>query len=675
MTIKFFLLILFISFFAQGQSKIQDEQFERILDLRNKSNDKSLEWHNRLEFANQALSISEKIEADSSLIFDYKNVSLLYLNSGNYAAYRKYSHKGLRLAKKIKDTLAIASGYFHVGQSFYVEYINDSAYYYFSKSVKFYDQLNNTQRKANILLNLANIQDTEQDFTGSEENAIAALKLFETLPKTEINLDRMWDLNNLLGIVSMKLDNKVKSLEYHTKAEAIAEDMQEGFYNKIFSINNVAFVYRKEGNYEKALELYSDLIKIKQQYYEYDPTFYPLVLTNLAYTKFLAGQNDYAKIESSFQEAFNISDSLKDPITKLAVSVDMSKYYLKQEQKDSSLKYATIAYDLSKETSSNEILLDALKVLSELKAGEDGKAYLNEHIALSDSLLNVERSVRNKFARIEFETDKISEENERMAIQRKWLLALTIILLLALFLVYIIIYQRNKNRELRFEKDQQKANEDIYNLMLSQQDKIDEARANEKKRMSQEMHDGILGRLFGTRLSLDSLNFSEGKEAVKSRATYINELKTIEGEIRQISHDLNTDFVAGSGFMIIVSQLIEKQTKAYGLKYRFDHSDEMSWEHVPNKTKINIYRILQESLQNSYKHADATKVTVVFEEKNDDICVRISDDGKGFDLNKSKKGIGLKNIKARVEDVNGSVTFNSEKGRGTSVVILIPYKN
>ena len=319
-------------------------------------------------------------------------------------------------------------------------------------------------------------------------------------------------------------------------------------------------------------------------------------------------------------------------------------------------------------------MLDALKVLSELKEGEEGKAYLNEHIKLSDSLLNVERNVRNKFARIEFETDKIEEDNARMTQQRMWLLIVSAVLLVTLFLLYIIITQRAKNKELKFEKDQQKANEEIYNLMLSQQDKVDEARANEKKRISQEMHDGILGRLFGTRLSLDSLNFSEGKEAIQNRATYIKELMTIENDIRKISHDLNTDFVTGSGFMDIVSELIEKQTSAYQLKHEFDYTDDVSWEIVSNKNKINIYRIIQESLQNIYKHANAEAVKISFQLKNSVILLSIIDDGDGFDVNKSKKGIGIKNINARVDDLEGTVDFISQIDEGTTINIEIPYK-
>jgi signal transduction histidine kinase len=316
-----------------------------------------------------------------------------------------------------------------------------------------------------------------------------------------------------------------------------------------------------------------------------------------------------------------------------------------------------------------------LKVLSELKEGEDGKAYLNEHIKLSDSLLHVERNVRNKFARIEFETDKIEEANEKMSQQLIWLIVISGGLLITLFFLYIIVKQREKNKELKFEKDQQKANEDIYNLMLLQQDKVDEARASEKKRISKELHDGILGRLFGTRLSLDSFNFSEGKDAISKRATYITELKVIEDDIRKVSHDLSTDFVSGSGFMDIVSELIEKQTNAYQLQSHFDFTDDIHWEMVPNKTKINIYRIIQESLQNIYKHANAKMVKISVELKNSVICLLIVDDGDGFNISKSKKGIGIKNINSRVEEVKGNAQFRSEANKGTEVIITIPYKN
>ncbi|MFT5847662.1 ATP-binding protein [Psychroserpens sp.] len=666
-------LIFLIAFLSYAQN--DENQLEKAISLRQNSRNRDNSLQERLQLALESVKIVKDIKIDSSLLLSNRQLSLLYFENEQYEYFLDLNMANIVISKKLGDSTAAALANDNRARYYHSEQEHDSAYYYYSKSLNFYLTSNLLKQKATILLNIADIQDTEKDYIGGEENAIKSIRIFETLPSSEDNLDNLWILNNLLGIISLKLGNTEKSLEYHSKAESISDDMQYGFYNKIFSENNKAYVYREQKQYDKSLELYGWLKSIRDQYDEYDPTFYPLVISNYAYTKLLAGHNDFNTMEAFFIEAFNISTNLDDPVTKLPISIDLSRFYLQQKQQDSSLKYANISYKMAKETSSNEILLDALKVLSQLKPGEDGKAYLNEHIKLSDSLLNVERSVRNKFARIEFETDKIEEANEKMSQQLIWLLVISGGLLTTILFLYIIVKQREKNKELKFEKDQQKANEDIYNLMLSQQDKVDEARAHEKIRVSKELHDGILGRLFGTRLSLDSFNLSEGKEAISKRAAYISELKIIEDDIRKVSHDLSTDLVSGSGFMDIVTELIDKQTNAYKLKSIFDFTDDIHWEMVPNKTKINIYRIIQESLQNIYKHANAKVVKISFELKNNVICLAICDDGDGFNINKSKKGIGIKNINSRVGDVKGKVQFHSVVKEGTEVIITIPYKN
>ncbi|MEM9681560.1 MAG: ATP-binding protein, partial [Bacteroidota bacterium] len=147
----------------------------------------------------------------------------------------------------------------------------------------------------------------------------------------------------------------------------------------------------------------------------------------------------------------------------------------------------------------------------------------------------------------------------------------------------------------------------------------------------------------------------------------------IEQDIRQISHELNTDFVSGSGFMDIVTELIENQTQAYGLQYDFYYTDDIRWEHISNKTKINIYRIIQESMQNIYKHANARQIKISISLKNNVILLDITDDGDGFDTSKSKKGIGLKNMSSRITDIHGTIAFNSTLGEGTTVNVTIPY--
>src|SRR5690606_41642919 len=103
----------------------------------------------------------------------------------------------------------------------------------------------------------------------------------------------------------------------------------------------------------------------------------------------------------------------------------------------------------------------------------------------------------------------------------------------------------------------------------------------------------------------DSLNMSSKPEAMETREKYLEDLKENEEDIRKVSHELNSDFVSGSNYISIIKSLLETQTKAYKLTYVLRNDDNIDWDSINNKTKIHYYRIIQESLQNIYKHANA----------------------------------------------------------------------
>lgn len=667
------LCILLCGSTSLAQKKELNSQYETIKKYKDSSKRSEYSLPKRLKYARKAAAIAERTKVDSIILFANRNLSVMLYDNQNYEDYKILNYNNLRLANKLVDSSAIVAASHNLALYYHDVAQNDSAYYYYSKSLKIYEDLNNIKKRGEVLLNIADLQETEKDYLGAEENAVKAIKIFNSLPIDEEVLDRLWILNNLIGVISLKLKKYDKTLEYHSKAQEIAQQMEDGYYNNLYSINNKAIAYRYKGDIDKSIELYEQVINEDSLDF-YDSSFYIITLGNLAYTKSFKKNRDIKEIKRLFRLGERMSDTVNDPLSKLGIAIDFSKFYLDIEQRDSALYFAERSYEIADEISNNELKLESLRLLGELNDGEKGKQFLREHMHLSDSLLYNERNVRNKYARIRLETDELEAENKRISQQKLWLGALSGLLLLALALVYVVISQRAKNKELKFVQDQQKANEEIYNLMLSQQDKVDEARANEKKRISQELHDGVLGRLFGTRLSLDSLNFNEGKEAIKSRMQYIDELKTIEQDIRKISHDLNTDFVAGSGFTDILSELIEKQTTAYNLTYEFNSSDDVNWELVDNKTKINIYRVIQESMQNIYKHAEAKHIKIGIGLKNDVICIHVQDDGVGFDTSKSKKGIGLKNINSRIRELGGEVAFTSELGKGTTVDIKIPYE-
>jgi len=304
---------------------------------------------------------------------------------------------------------------------------------------------------------------------------------------------------------------------------------------------------------------------------------------------------------------------------------------------------------------------------------ENGTEYLKTYIDINNKLIKTERAALNKFARIKFETDEVKIQNEKLSLQNTWIVVISSATIFFAFLIYIITRQRTRNKELEMEQQQQRANEEIYNLMIDQQDKIEEGRKREKERISLELHDGILGRLFGTRISLGSLNAKDDVNSKKVREQYINELQSIEEEVRNISHELGLDnFDKTTSYSTMITNLLEEQSKITNFKYQIEEDDRIVWTDIPGHIKINIYRIIQESIQNINKYAQAENAILDFKKNDDRIILTIKDDGVGFDQDKRSSGIGLKNMKSRVTLLHGQFTINSIPGKGTSISVDVP---
>lgn len=669
-SILFFFPKLVIS---QNLSKTKDS-IAKLKELTDNSDD----IKDKFYYARLAIKLSKETKNDSIILVSNRTLSSLFLRNGFYDSIKRINKENLEISRKLKDTLKMAYASHNLG--FYFENKNklDSAYYFYFKTRKFYNSIGEKKLEADILKNMANIQETERDYIGCEINAIEGIKILSKLKKTDKVYSLLWSLNNLIGIASEQIEGYDKAIQYHTKAISFSRKIKGDYLREVYSNINIGILYRRKKDYEKSISILNQTLnndKIKED----DPTTYSLILSSLAYSKFLHGLYSNEDIEKLFRKSISVAEKNEDFYEIMIAADQFSEYFFKNNNKDSALYYSNKSHDLANLLNNNNWKLKSLLLKSKIEEGEIAKKYLYEHIKLNDSLVLAERSIRNKFARINFETDEIKqenrlfeEENTRISKKNQMLIITSIGLLITLFFLYIIKTQREKNKELQLAQQQQEANEEIYNLMLSQQDKMDEARALEKQRISQELHDGILGRLFGARLSLDSLNLSKTEDAVANRGNYINELKVIEQDIRKVSHDLNTDFIAHSGFLDIIETLVETQTLAYNLESTITADQDINWDAISNKTKIHFYRIVQESLQNIYKHAEATRVDITFKQKNNLISLAIKDNGSGFDENKAKKGIGLKNMRSRVKEIKGVLNIKTKANLGTTIEIRVP---
>jgi signal transduction histidine kinase len=315
-----------------------------------------------------------------------------------------------------------------------------------------------------------------------------------------------------------------------------------------------------------------------------------------------------------------------------------------------------------------------LKQLLKVDTKNVGK-YTGEYIKISDSLNEADRKSKDKFARIQFETEEIIQQNDQLVEKNRNILNYFLGAILIGGLLFFVRIQRSRSRELVLKQSQQQANEEIYRLIISHQNQLEEGRDLEKRRLSKELHDGVLGRLFGLRLNLDGLNNSDDEAAKQQRLEYLNELQLIEQDLRDISHELNREnLVLINNFVAIINNLLEQQAKINPAKIKSIIADDIDWEIVPNTAKINLYRILQESLQNINKHAEAKNILVHFrKDKKGNLLFNIEDDGIGYDMNSKKsKGIGMKNIVSRTQQCNGIIDIKSEIGKGSKIIITFP---
>lgn len=668
---KYFLIIITVFLVVSCNKKNtnntnKNHLYKNIDTLYKKSLNSLLSDSLRLKYLTEAVESTSKIGNDSLKAKCYIKIAYSNLILGNLDSYGVMSKKVLRVSTLTNDTIIQARAYSDLGYYYQFKYMPDSAFYSYNKAYKIYTKLHNKVLKGRMLLSMATIQADEKDYLGSEINTIKALSILNNSNDYRV----IYLCNNTLGFIELQLKKYDEALKYRIEAYKYLSKVKEKGNLEIISINSIGMVYQKKGEYKKAIPYFEKALEIPNISKQY-PKEYAMLIDNLAYTKFKLGITK--ELPKPFFKALKIRDSLQF-IDGIQISdLHLAEYYSKKKDTLKAISYLMDAKKLAKKSKNNINLLDSYLKLSKLQAFKKGINYLQKYIKLSDSLQENERLTREKFTRIAYETDEIYKEKEVESKKKWWLAGILVVVTSFSSLVFMNMKQRSKNKELLFNKKQDDANTEIYNLMLAQQSLFQEGSNKEKNRISEELHDGILGRLFGTRLNLDSLNEGKTVKEIKEREAYIEELQIIEEDIRKISHNLKTSvFNANTSFIKLVEQLLAKQSKISNFEWKLNFNNLEDWENISNNIKINCYRILQESIQNINKYAKATKVEVEFYKKEGNLGLTIKDNGLGYNSKIKNNGIGQKNILSRVKSLNGKVKFISSVGSGTEVIVNIP---
>jgi signal transduction histidine kinase len=652
-----FLVLVFILFIScnHGNGRKGENASQNLVQNLSDSTLNSIMKKNILDSAYRKTITLQNDSLKNELLLE---ISYQYLKLGDSSAFLDANKLARDFSFQIKDSLGLAASQWDLAHFYHSNNKEDSAYFYYNNAQKVYQDLGNESNSARLLLNMAIIQKNIKDYTGSEVSTTNAITLLKPLKE----YGQLYAAYNNLGIIFGELEQYDKALDYfNTAISYLNKSTQEKQFPSVW--NNMGVVYNDSERYKQALTYFEKALYFNSNIKETDPKLYAMILDNRAHAQLRL--KDTVGIYEDFFEALEIR---KDLGLKSGVSVNqlhIAEYFLEKGDTLKAINYATKTKKLAKEIQNSRDLLRSLKLLSQIDP-QKSLAYANEYIALNDSLQKREREVRNKFARIRFETDQYISETEKL---NKRIFRISLIsfgVLLVLVLLYLIKDQRSKNKLIKIR---QHANQEIYNLILAQQRNFEEGREKEKQHISRELHDGVLGKLFGVRLSLDSLNDEEGQEVQNKRYEYIGEIQKIAEEIRLISHRLSKNSIIDVDFKIVLEELIKKQSQ--NIHLTIDNS--INWEQVDNEIKINLYRIIQEAVNNIQKHAEATETRIEIIEEGDVLKLTIRDNGIGFNTDQVKNGIGLKNMKTRSQNINGSFFIYSDSA-GTLVEVMINYK-
>lgn len=226
-----------------------------------------------------------------------------------------------------------------------------------------------------------------------------------------------------------------------------------------------------------------------------------------------------------------------------------------------------------------------------------------------------------------------------------------------ILLYYIFTIIRYQRRSLRMHKEKIRAEIDTLE--------------KERTRIASDLHDELGPLLSAVKLQINSLDteMPGDQEIINKSSTHID---SIIRKLREISNNLMPNTLVRKGLKRAIEEFVDNNQQIYGLQVKFVCEQELQ---LDQHKEVNIYRIIQEVLHNTVKHAEATLLIIKIVIEENRLLLMTADNGKGFNYfakAKDNPGLGLRNLQSRAEVMGGELSCQSEPGKGTMYTFEIP---
>ncbi len=628
---KAYLIFLFVigSFFQLEANTSVDSLNNKAWSVRNDSLSQAI------TLSKQALDLSEKGNYLKGEGNSNNLLGVFYKNKGDYNQAEQFFIKASAIRKKLDDKRGEASVYNNLMSL--KRRIGDypKAIEYGFEAERICSEINDRAFLAKVYKNLSNTYDNFKDTTAFDY-AKRALNIYKELEE----------------------ENNIADAEYN---------LGNRYFNfKQFDQAEKHYISALKYDWNGKAKIYEALANIYVQ------------------------QKDFNKARLLFDTSILLKKSFNDTLGLLYSYLNLSDLYKEQKDYTTALDYCKNSeIFLAKRGGIYERVYLANQ-FSDLynHFGEYQKAYQykTEVDSLKD-LLNDE--AKNKqLAQYMYERgERERVEKEKFDLERqKAIAARQLYFILSLFLLLLLVsgiyyyYQKQQSNKKILEQEQQIHQQEVDELMKDQELKFISGKLKgedtERERIARELHDNLGSMMVSTKWYYDNILeelTQEQKDTSKLKKANDLFTKTYE-ELRQLSHKFGSNNIKRTGLVTSLKDLSDTISESGKIKITL--TSHGSFETLGEKIEISLYRVVQELISNTLKYAEATKIDIQLNQIDDELNIMIEDNGKGFDpYDPKSNGIGLKNIAARIRNLNGTFDIDSGKGNGTTAIVNIPLSN
>lgn len=506
------------------------------------------------------------------------------------------------------------------------------------------------------------------------EYSLKAIKIYEEIGDEVL-------LGNAYGGLgySLRTRDLDKALLYMRKAIHLLEKNQDSLgLNPTY--DNYGILQENVGNVDSAIYYYNLALNLKRN--QNDSIGIPFALGHLAGAH--AVKKEFEKSKVFLDEAYHIRTKRNDVYGIAETSVQYADFYYSQGKYAEAADWFRKSYEKAIENNyihlaqyASSYLADCLEKTNQPNASIK---YLKISHDLKDSLLNEKSNKAMAQLEIQYETEKkekllaeqevmLTKEQLRVKQRNYTLLGLGLVLIFILVLSYYIYKQQKFKQQKLIEENRLK--DELAKITLQNQ------LHQERTRISRDLHDNIGSQLTFIISSVDNMGylFKTADEKLRERLTGIADFsRTTITQLRDTIWALNKDEIS---FDDLKSRLFNYIENAKIVKENITFNFEVSVNQKISFNAIegvNIFRIVQEAINNSLKYSAATKIEVLLYEENGKLCLSVEDDGIGFNVEKVNLGNGLENMKNRASSINADFILDSTPDKGTKIILKMTAK-